>query len=138
MSELRTYIIGVYNLEREENLIKSADYELIVDFGESVTREQIEKVLKYNKKVRDSILCRDNWFSELIAVTIEYSEESKEAYIVDYPAVIFKFEDGYFIDCVESDFRVYAQVALGLESKNKYDNLTEEEFLEEYKRLFKK
>lgn len=138
MSELRTYIIGVYNLEGEENLIKSVDYELIVDFGESVTREQIEKVLKYNKKVRDSILCRDNWFSELIAVTIEYSEESKEAYIVDYSAVIFKFEDGYFIDCVESDFRVYAQVALGLESKNKYDNLTEEEFLEEYKRLFKK
>ena len=44
MSELRTYIIGVYNLEGEENLIKSVDYELIVDFGESVTREQIEKV----------------------------------------------------------------------------------------------
>ncbi|WP_195964536.1 hypothetical protein [Clostridium cuniculi] len=138
MSELRTYIIGVYNVEGEENLIKSADYKIIVDYGKSVTMEQIEKDLKYNKKVRNSILGSDNWFSELIAVTIEYREESKEAYIVDYPAVIFKFEDGYFIDCVESDFRVYAQVALGLESKNKYDNLTEEDFLEEYKKLFKK
>lgn len=138
MSELRTYIIGVYNVEGEENLIKSADYKMIVDYGKSVTMEQIEKDLKYNKKVRNSILGSDNWFSELIAVTIEYREESKEAYIVDYPAVIFKFEDGYFIDCVESDFRVYAQVALGLESKNKYDNLTEEDFLEEYKKLFKK
>lgn len=138
MSELRTYIIGVYNVEGEENLIKSADYKMIVDYGKFVTMEQIEKDLKYNKKVRNSILGSDNWFSELIAVTIEYREESKEAYIVDYPAVIFKFEDGYFIDCVESDFRVYAQVALGLESKNKYDNLTEEDFLEEYKKLFKK
>lgn len=138
MSELRTYIIGVYNVEGEENLIKSADYKMIVDYGKSVTMEQIEKDLKYNKKVRNSILGSDNWFSELIVVTIEYREESKEAYIVDYPAVIFKFEDGYFIDCVESDFRVYAQVALGLESKNKYDNLTEEDFLEEYKKLLKK
>ena len=138
MSELRTYIIGVYNVEGEENLIKSADYKMIVDYGKFVTMEQIEKDLKYNKKVRNSILGSDNWFSELIAVTIEYREESKEAYIVDYPAGIFKFEDGYFIDCVESDFRVYAQVALGLESKNKYDNLTEEDFLEEYKKLFKK
>lgn len=138
MSELITYIIGVYNVEGEENLIKSADYKMIVDYGKSVTMEQIEKDLKYNKKVRNSIFGSDNWFSELIAVTIEYREESKEAYIVDYPAVIFKFEDGYFIDCVESDFRVYAQVALGLESKNKYDNLTEEDFLEEYKKLFKK
>lgn len=111
---------------------------MIVDYGKSVTMEQIEKDLKYNKKVRNSILGSDNWFSELIVVTIEYREESKEAYIVDYPAVIFKFEDGYFIDCVESDFRVYAQVALGLESKNKYDNLTEEDFLEEYKKLLKK
>ena len=138
MSELRTCIIGVYNLEREENLIKSADYELIVDFGQSLTKEQIEKVLKYNKGVRDLILGSSNCFRELIVVTIEFSKESKEAYIVNYPAVIFKSEDGYFVDCVENDFRVYAQVALGLESKNKYDNLTEEEFLEEYKRLFKK